>query len=145
MRYLLAVLLLVTFGSCEIKTAHHKKYKIHRYRQHQSGSSDVYWYFIWSGNNTYYYNSPTPVTSFTSVMFTPTQTLPVKLEELEEEGTQVVDETELQEDIEADMSEESGTSGDEEVNNASEEDNSSSPDSESTDGGSTDGGDGGGE
>jgi uncharacterized membrane protein YgcG len=144
--------------------SHHKKEhktKVHCYTTSyvdNSGNDMLLYWYLWygSGNNCYYYSSPTPVTSFSNTNWSQSAGKPTELDkpEVKEEAEQELDQnelspelqTEIEQSPEAEVSETASEDGGSETSTSSETSSESSSEGGTSDGGggSDGGGDGGG-
>lgn len=112
-KLLLAISLVVLLSACNQRGGRHHQHAlghdvVHEYRRTNDDFSFVYWYILMSGNNTYYYTSPTRLYTFESIAFakSPATGLPANVtkavEESEEIGTETLADATKPENVEHD-------------------------------------------
>ncbi len=151
MKFLLNIIIIaILFGCNNDKLSH---VKVHKYKQKSEVVNDdpsddwIFWYIIMSDNGScYYYSSPSPVTNYSSITWTPSSNIPYAIsdknpeaEEVEELGVEEVSVEEFGEEMQSDLESDSDSDTD------SDFDSDGGDSGESGDSGGGDfGGDGGG-
>ena len=145
---IILIFLITIFVGCANSSHHHVK--MHRYRTSVTNSdgsqSFIYWYVMMSMLNGspsyYYYSSSSPLTDYSNVSWTKSQTEP-DMKETDEENVEQLPDEEINENDFSDEMQNEVSNSDEESDN-SEASDDGDDDGGSSDGGGDSGGDGGG-
>jgi hypothetical protein len=108
----IVLLLLTILTSCS-NSGNHKVQSYREKKYHSDGTWEwVYWYMMYGGgNNYYYYSSPTPVSSFSSIAWSQSNTNPITGSNFEQTETISVSNQELSPEMQSEVSESNGFEG----------------------------------
>ena len=155
----IAILILLSFAlfSCENHSGHRtpKSIKVKCYKQHNTTADEdetndwIFWYIIENmDGGCSYYSSSTPVTNFSSVSWTKSQSLPEELndkENLEQQPEEEIAVNDLSQEMQAEIDATPDNFGGMTYDEMGDYENSTQEGDNSTDGGNDGGSDGGGD
>lgn len=147
MKALLFISLSVFIFSCD-SFKEPRKCKIQQYQTGSDATNDLLFWYLIMNNQThsyYYYSSPTPVSNFSSVSWSQTNTIPTQLDNLQPVSEIEEPLTELPNEIEVEMEAEPATNEAESSSTESNSESNSSSESSSGDSGGSSGDSGGGD
>lgn len=146
MKIIISLFIVFSMLSCDTSNGHSQHCKIQQYQTGSDATNDLLFWYLIMNNQThtyYYYSSPTPITNFSSISWSQSNTMPTELDNMQ--PTAEIEEplTELPNEIEVEMETNTEQGQTESTENSSNESGSESS-SESSSGDSGGGGDSGG-